>query len=217
MKVFLLDISHLSNIFSSDQILEELQVRNEIGYISKNTKETFRVAQVLLNDNSICFINLTNKDQVKEIHQVINLFRNRSNYNESEDENICVISNSVLQVFGLVDRSNNVDYINFNNKEKINNKEISIYEKMKDDIIYNPNNHFFYDGIKFSTLDIVAEMKLKSLKLKDYFAIKKFNGWSPNINFKIIRYEINKSIEICKLKIIRCKLSYIKMKRDMYE
>ena len=31
---------------------------------------------------------------------------------------------------------------------------LSYYTKTKDDIIYNPDNHFYFNGFKFATLDI---------------------------------------------------------------
>ncbi|MGG1629490.1 hypothetical protein [Rossellomorea sp. NRS-1567] len=218
IKIIFFDSTHWSNIFNNAQILkEEHIIGDELSYISQSEEESFKLAQILLNDNSISFINFTNKKQVKEMKHIINLLRGESNYNESEGEDICVISNSVIQIYGLVNRRNNVDIINFHTKNNTKNKEINFYEKKKDDIIYNPKNHFYFDGVKFSTLDVVGEMKLKSMKFEDYLAIKKLSGWIPKVNFKVLRYEIFKILEICKLMIIRYKLSLIKVKRGLHE
>jgi len=37
----------------------------------------------------------------------------------------------------------------------------------KDEIIYNPPNHFYYRGIKFASLEMVKQMKSKRGEEKD--------------------------------------------------
>ena len=75
---------------------------------------------------------------------------------------------------------NDVDYLYKNLKNdtlklEFNNINISehkgiwekYYPKLKDDIIFNPNNHFYMNGFKFATLKIVKEMKEKRRENKD--------------------------------------------------
>ena len=38
-------------------------------------------------------------------------------------------------------------------------KWLTYYHKHKDEIIYNPSNHFYFNGFKFSTLNILKKMK----------------------------------------------------------
>ena len=42
------------------------------------------------------------------------------------------------------------------------------YHTNKDDIIYNPSNHFYYDDIKFASLDVVRQLKEKRGEPKDH-------------------------------------------------
>ena len=37
----------------------------------------------------------------------------------------------------------------------------------KDEIIFNPENHFYYEGIKFATLETIRDMKINRNEEKD--------------------------------------------------
>ena len=41
------------------------------------------------------------------------------------------------------------------------------YSTEIDDIIYNPLNHFYYNDVKFATLDIVKKLKETRMEQKD--------------------------------------------------
>ena len=41
------------------------------------------------------------------------------------------------------------------------------YDKTIDDIIYNPENHFYFNGLKYASLDIIKQLKEKRGEDKD--------------------------------------------------
>ena len=62
-----------------------------------------------------------------------------------------------------------------NNIENVKNHNgiwLSYYTKTKDDIIYNPENHFYFNGFKFVSLNILREMKKKRNEIKDQNDLK---------------------------------------------
>ena len=49
------------------------------------------------------------------------------------------------------------------------------YDKTIDDIIYNPKNHFYYNGIKFASLDIIKALKTRRGEEKDKVDVELIN------------------------------------------
>ena len=59
---------------------------------------------------------------------------------------------------------------------------------MIEELIYNPNNYFYYSGFKFLTLDLVEKFKSRRKSNEDYLdlnLIKKINS-SKRLNLKIL-------------------------------
>ena len=74
-----------------------------------------------------------------------------------------IISSAVLDVYGLRE-SQDLDYlhktdlnVNINNISPHKDKWLSYYYTHKHDIIYNPENHFYFNGFKFATLDFIKK------------------------------------------------------------
>ena len=66
----------------------------------------------------------------------------------------------------------NDNILNIENIENHNGIWLSYYTKTKDDIIYNPENHFYFNGFKFVSLNILREMKKKRNEIKDQNDLK---------------------------------------------
>ena len=46
-------------------------------------------------------------------------------------------------------------------------KWLTYYHVHKDEIIYNPKYHFYFNGFKFATLEVIKKMKQKRNETKD--------------------------------------------------
>ena len=76
--------------------------------------------------------------------------------------------------------ANDVDYLHFGNKlnssthliSSHNDYGINKYHCHKDEILFDPNNHFWYDNIKFSSLNVVKQLKEKRNEPKDKIDIE---------------------------------------------
>lgn len=88
---------------------------------------------------------------------------------------ICVTSSAVLSAYCIRD-CNDIDILIDKDLEDVfrhssfdrHNKyaEQGHYSKSSDDIIYNPDNHFYYFGVKFCTLEIIYKYKQYRVKNK---------------------------------------------------
>jgi hypothetical protein len=147
-------------------------------HISDYTIDTFRIASSLLNENSIHFLNNgTNNISQQTKQLLINYFNKlKSNY-----EDYCLTSSLIMEMYGLR-RAKDIDYLhkNNNNLQLFNTgvhsgKWENYYHINKNEIIYNPNNYFYFNGFKFATLNIIKKMKERRNENKDVIDIKLIN------------------------------------------
>ena len=93
--------------------------------------------------------------------------------NELDGEDYCVTASSILSLYGLRE-GNDLDYLTSGNAIlghsdiHSHNDEIHNYTVAIDDVLYNPTNHFYFDGIKFAGLNVIRELKNKRKEPKDF-------------------------------------------------
>ena len=145
-------------------------------HMSDFTSDTYRISSCLLNDNSIHFLNYgTNLLSESTKTLLRNYFKNKI------DEDYCLTSSLIMEMYNLR-QAKDIDYLHKNNK-KLNLQNICIHDDIwlsyyhvnKDEIIYNPNYHFYFNGFKFATLSVIKEMKHKRNEEKDIIDLKLIN------------------------------------------
>ena len=141
-----------------------------------------RLARCLLNNNSIHFMNNSNLPPYQNFQEQLNYFKNWIIQNGLDIEDYCVSASSILSMYGLRE-GNDLDYLHngleiqgHNMVHSHNEYGIDKYHTHRDDIIYNPLNHFYYDDIKFASLDVVKQLKQKRGEPKDIIDIKFIDG-----------------------------------------
>ena len=175
VKVLLLDIKNLDK---SIELKEKCRKLYNMGkhslHMSDNEEDTFRIASSLLNENSINYLNSSNNKISKNTKQ--NLLKYFENV--KADENYCLTSSIILELYGLRE-ANDLDYLNFNNTKLDiknisihNNKWLSYYPVTRDEIIFNPKYHFYFYGHKVATIEVIKEMKNNRNEKKDIYDIK---------------------------------------------
>ena len=97
--------------------------------------------------------------------------------NNIDTKKICITSSSVLSVYGIRDCGDmdlfiDKKYVDIFKKTPFDNdNKYTIdkhYSKHFEDIIYNPDNHFYFQGIKFCNLSIILDYKKYRVKNKLY-------------------------------------------------
>ena len=84
-----------------------------------------------------------------------------------------------MSMFGLR-RCEDLDYLHYNPDHIMggsfyinsHEKELSKYPMHKDDILFNPNNHFYWNNTKFATLSTIKKMKAHRGEEKDMVDVK---------------------------------------------
>lgn len=137
-------------------------------HVSDFYSDTWRISSSLLNANSIHFLNNTKANMIpnspKNISKDTELLLMRYFDGMKEDrENCCLSADLVREIYGMgsttnkphsfmLNRCNNVCSIDgfLVNNTNTNSRDVDV-----DDIIYNPENHFYFNGFKFMALHLL--------------------------------------------------------------
>ncbi|WP_062109536.1 hypothetical protein [Bacillus niameyensis] len=190
------------------QLTENLMC--QMIYMSKRHEQTIKLAQNLLNENSIHYLNTARIINNNKFKMLLSEFKKNIG---TDNDNYCLVSNAVMAAYGI-GCCEELSCIRFNRKpNSIKNAVLVTYDK-GDDVIYNPENHFYYDGIKFATLNVVKAMKQKSKNLQNWRyirAINKFNRKHPNYDVRIVVYRFKKQMTITRIKASSIKQRLIQL------
>ena len=174
--IFLIDMKDTSKLIEMKEKCRSLYKLNKHSlHVSDYTKDTFRIASSILNKNSIHFLNNGTNDITMNTKLLLNKFFNEVKLNK---EDFCLTSSLIMEMYCLR-KAKDIDYLHKDNME-INLKDVGLhsgkweeyYHIHKDEIIYNPNNHFYFNGSKFATLNVIKKMKENRGELKDLIDIK---------------------------------------------
>ena len=177
------------------------QVRKDYGYgnstihSTDNFEEALEIMRMLFNKNSRHFLSFSNPIKYKSFNEMILDFKKEiSKKNMNED--IILDSGAVLAAYGLRN-TYDIDYlagfdIEIGSDYEFDKHDDSNYECTIYDLIYNPENYFYYWGIKFVCLEKVKKMKESRYSLdknqKDLDDIRLINtvGKDASLNDLII-------------------------------
>lgn len=135
-------------------------------HINDTHDQTVIIAASLFNKNTIDFINTKRMNIFKNFDDGIDKLKEFFKNHHLDPDDFCVDTGSVLSAYGLRD-CKDIDVLHHNPLPP-NYKEYGIdshnphlhhHHMCLDEIIYNPENHFYYNGIKFVNLSLVKDMK----------------------------------------------------------
>ena len=148
------------------------KIKHDSVHINDTHQQGLTLARALFNDNSIHFMNNSRKTHYPNFIEQKNYFKDWISKKRLDIEDYCVSSSSVLSAYGLR-QGNDLDYLH-NSKEITGHKMVQSHNYYKElyqthihDIIYNPQNHFYFNDIKFASLDVVKKLKQKRMEKKD--------------------------------------------------
>lgn len=146
-------------------------------HINDTHEETSRIAKTVFNKNSIHYLNNCNYRTPESIRleNLITEFSALIKAENQDPDNYCISAGAVLSRFALKE-CKDLDYLHSNapklttsnpDIQSHNNYGVNLYHTDYDDIIYNPENYFHVHGVKFASLNVVKQLKLKRSEPKD--------------------------------------------------
>jgi hypothetical protein len=138
-------------------------------HITDNKDEALRLAEILLNENTLEFLRTRKLNDTPNFNKLLRLYI-KENKNK---ENYIIVGSGPLAAFGLRDCSD-IDYLTISDnlnlsEKKINshNSELQWYTENIQVILEDPKNYFIHEGIKFANIELVRQMKKNRLEKKD--------------------------------------------------
>ena len=180
-----------------DASLAKEQIRAIYGidkhsvHINDTHKETIRLAGVLFNANSIDFLNHSRFIPFPKFQDLLERYRDSlENQHGIDNDEFCITGSTVLAAYGLRDCAD-IDFISIDDDPRVQEKpliswhgtEAGYYPTTFENILYNPAEHFYFNGMKFATLAVVKEMKLRRGEEKDIMDVKLIKSLAPRLSW----------------------------------
>lgn len=189
--------------FQANNLNEVMDVKNKIRkifnigkssiHINDTRNEAIRVARVLFNDNSIHFLNNAKFCRYISTRTKIDEFKKFINKNKLNTDDIIIDSSLILSCYGIREAKDTDFIYNSENKIKfkfnninIHNEVLKNYKLLKNELIYNPNNYFYFNELKFVSFDNLYKMKKSRNETKDKNDCKMMEAFMENNQIKIV-------------------------------
>lgn len=192
--------------FLEDQTPEDIlslkeSIRNIWGignasvHTTDNKLETMKVAELLLNENSIHLLKYGRLYKYVDFFQALNEFKNELKNNNCDLGDFIVDSSSVLGLYGLR-RVHDIDYLSIHGEkcegvfEKADNHiaYAGLYETTLTSLIMNPRNFLYCYGLKFVSLERLKIFKRKRGEKKDLHDVRLIDTLLSQADFLEILY-----------------------------
>ena len=174
VKAYLIEVKESDKVVPIKKKIRDIfEIENHSIHISDDKQETVAMAEMLYNPNSVNFLNYSKPFEYSRIYKCLDVF-NREIYDKGYDRGRFIIdSSAVLEVCGLR-QAEDVDYLTDYKGEVISDDNLDNHEGQLQyhrisvpDMLYNPENYFYYYGFKFLSVYRLVEMKTLRNEPKD--------------------------------------------------
>lgn len=192
VRTYLFQAENLETVVAAkSEIRRIFDIENHSIHISDNITETREMVEILYNRNSLNFINYARPFEYNLVYNQLSKLKELISNNDFSSERFIIDSDSVLEVCGLR-AARDVDFLtdyiyetsdedcsrlNFIPNMESYEKKLRFHSITIQDMLYNPDNYFFFEGVKFLSVERLIEMKQccnEEKDIKDVELCKKF-------------------------------------------
>lgn len=215
--------SKIDNVLVLKNEIRELYgVSNHSVHINDRHEESIWLSKLLFNKNTIDYLNTSPVSENTWVKKLISEYKSILYKNSEDPEEYCIDGGAVLSVHGIRN-TRDLDYISSSRNEIISGfKEISChngeeryFSNTLDELIYNPENHFYVCGMKAITLEVLRDFKKNRAEEKDIKDIALIDSYINTKNKGEI-YTKDRISYIKELKNIKSHLRLIALKCRFY-
>lgn len=157
-------------------------IQNHSIHITDTHEEACRLSQIFFSNNSLHYLIKSNpySDMPRFRHLTAEL-KGWIHRNKYDAEDLCITSSSVMSAYGLRD-GRDIDILSRTEISKIHpligdhESELGMYGHTKQQILYDDNLHFWYDGLKYASLEVVRGLKRNRGEPKDHRDLELMKG-----------------------------------------
>ncbi|WP_051525833.1 hypothetical protein [Butyrivibrio proteoclasticus] len=169
-----------SVISVKEKIRELFNIGNHSIHISDNQQETREMAELLFNPNSVFFLNQSKTYEYSNVHKKIKELRKEIVEKGLDTNRFIIDSSAVLEICGLrpardIDYLTDYEDITLDSSKKFaddHRSQMQYHTISIKDMLYNPSNYFYYDGMKFLSVQRLREMKKNRNEEKDVLDVE---------------------------------------------
>lgn len=180
VRTYLFEAASLEDVVNvKAQIRELFQIENHSIHISDDWNETIDMVEMMYNRNSVEFMNKATPFVYRMVYNKVAELKGLINTNGYDKSRFIVDSSAVLEVCGLreaadLDFLTDYEFEVDGQTEGIDNhlSQLAYYSIELSDMLYNPENYFYFEGIKFIAIHRLIEMKSNRGEEKDNKDIK---------------------------------------------
>lgn len=175
LRVFLFQAEDIDKVRSAKKRIRDLfSIENHSVHINDTHEQAMLLARMLFNANSIHFLNHAQPRFFDGFERQIESYSAWLAERGYDSDRFCIDGSAVLAAYGLRD-SADLDVLHFGEADfssvepEVNshNTEVHHHVVQRDDIIFNPEHHFYFLGLKFASLDVIRRLKAKRNEPKD--------------------------------------------------
>lgn len=223
LRMFVIESNLDAMLTAKLEIRDLYGIENHSIHTTDTREECLRLGQQLLNDNSIRFLNVAVGKDLKNFDGYFRNYRQWLDESGFDRDDFCIDGSAVMSAYGIRD-ARDLDYIHLgdssidcNNPDIGNhNSELAHHPCSKDELILNPDNYFYYDGVKFVTLSVIRSMKASRDEPKDRIDVRLIDAFAEGMGepfWLLLRQRVR---QVFSRAYLVGKLRGLKMKADMY-
>lgn len=208
--------------FQADSLDDVLEIKERIRalfnvgkhsvHITDTHEEASWVAQVVFNENSIHFLNYAKPNKYLSTHKKLDKFKRVLGEGDVRSADVVLDGGIVLSMYGMRECSD-IDYLSLIELEH-NDSELEHHDSDKFSLIYNPDNYFIFNGLKFISFKQTYRMKKNRAKahgdVKDINDYKMMEGIIENNRIKEHINRVRQSLYYSKIKQKRNLLAFLR-------
>ncbi|MDH5740480.1 MAG: FkbM family methyltransferase [Nitrospira sp.] len=163
---------------------------NDPVHINDLHGQTISIAESVLNANSLHLLNHARSSSLTNFTELFRTFREWIAQEHLDGQRFCVDGSAVLSAYGLRD-ANDLDYLYLGEPIvqgpsmliSCHNAELSHYNIPLNDLVRDPRNYLYFDGIKFLAIHIIRAMKAARGEPKDMSDVYRIDALEGRVGF----------------------------------
>ena len=199
-----------------EKIRKIFKIEKHSIHITDTKEEVKEIAKLIFNKNGIHFLNNAKPYNYNKTESKIIEFKKHLELKKINQDDIVISGSFVLETYGLRE-ARDIDYITKINKKE-NNLIMMNYESKKEDLIYNDDNFFEFNGLKFISFNETYKMKLFRNESKDQTDVSLMKSFLKDDTFSVLKNRVKQNFYFTTIyfKVILIKtLKMIKLHRPI--
>lgn len=203
-RTYLFECDNLEKVIEVKKKIRDIfNVENHSIHISDDSDETEDMAGLLYNPNSVHILNSSQMYMYSGVYTKLLMMKEVIKNKEYDKERFIIDSSAVLEICGLREAAD-IDYLTDYMQKNIfefdgiddHESQLKYWPISVKEMLYNPENYFFYEGMKFISPQRLVDMKTIRAEKKDIRDVKLLKKIINKKNNILKEYDLNTREEI---------------------